>query len=257
MKNDIGIGIIDIYNDKCFEDCYSSIPDEYKSSTVVVSNKQQKNNIADKTYDKEVPFATLRNYIISQLRMNDKRYFFILNSNCKIKNSEVFDKTIKIAKSFGTWFMTGPSEQGLVKIEDDEEKLCLNLTPVLNTDFLFMYSGMFKNFKFFEERYFNSYDLDVLDYILRMRERGVYPPKHYNPTIDLNDIEFSKSKNLKIGFKTLEDLRDNSSKTLDMAVAYFYHKHRYIPQQNDPNGVKENELLEFMENLQKTYGAKD
>lgn len=256
MNKEIGIGILDIYNNDAFKQCYSSIPDEYKESIIVVSNKKQKNSKANKNYDAQVSFATLRNYLISQLRIKGYKYIFLLNSNVKIKNSDVFNKTIDKAKLFGTWFMTGPSDEGLTKIEDDDKGISLNLTPSLNTDFIFMYSGIFKNFKFFEERYYNTYDFDVIDYITRLRDAKIYPPKHYNPTIDIDDIETQITDVQKINFKSFNDLRENSDKTLDLTLAYFYYKHKYIPTQNEPKGISEKELLIFMQSLQESYGDK-
>jgi hypothetical protein len=257
MNKDIGIGIIDIYSDEDFELCYSSIPDFYKESVVVVSNKKKNNKKANKNYDIEVPFATLRNYIITQLRIKGFKYFYILNSNVRIKNPDVFNKTIEKATLFGTWFMLGPSDMGLVKIEDDDKQISLNLTPSLNSDFIFMYSGILKNFKFFEERYYNTYDFDIIDYIIKMRNSNIYPPKHYNPTIDIDDIEISSKEIEKINFKGFNDLQDNSNKSLDLSIAYFYYKHKYIPNQNDPSGVTEENLLDFMQKLQETYGNKN
>lgn len=257
MNKEIGIGILDIYNDKNFEKCYSSIPEEYKESVVIVSNRKKTNKLADRHYDHEVSFATLRNYVITQLRIKNFKYFYLLNSNVTIKNNNLFEKTIQKANLFGTWFMLGPSKLGLVKIEDDDRNISLNITPVLNTDFIFMYSGILKNFKFFDERYYNTYDFDVLDYIINMRNKGIYPPKHYNPTIDIDDIEISdNSKIEKINFKSFDDLKENSSKTLDLTLTYFYYKHKYIPNQNDPSGITEEKLLNFMQNLQETYGNK-
>jgi hypothetical protein len=143
------------------------------------------------------------------------------------------------------------------KIEDDDNGLSLNVTPFLNTDFIFMYSGILKNFKFFDERYYNTYDFDVMDYIVRMRNNNIYPPKHYNPSISTDDVDVSTTSKIeKINFKSFDDLKENSSKTLDLTMAYFYYKHKYIPNHNEASGITEEKLLTFMQNLQETYGNK-
>jgi hypothetical protein len=258
MKNEIGIGILDLFSREDLHECINSIPEDYKNNIVVVSNKKTENGSgANRIYDKEVSFATLRNYALTQLRIMGFKYYFILNSNLKIKSKNLFEKTIKTANVFGTWFMTGPSTNNTVTIEDDDYDLSLNLTPELNSNFIFMYSGIIKNFNFFDERYYNTMDLDVLDYILKMRKSNLYPPNHYNPTIASEDVSISDTKIQKINFKTFEDLKENSNKTLEMSLAYFVYKHKYIPGQNDPTGVTKEELFTFMENLQKTYGNRN
>lgn len=254
MNNtEIGIGILDIYSDEDLQNCLTSIPDELKNNVVVVCNKKTSKQ-CDRHYSNEVSFATLRNYVLTQLRIKGFKYYFILNSNITIKNSEIFKKTIDVANTFGTWFITGPGDNN-VTLEDDTNNLSLNLSPNLNTNFIFLYSGMIKNFGFFDERYFDTKEFDILDYILKMRKKMVYPPNHYNPTIDINDIEESNSTIEKINFKDIKDLgKEKMSRSMELTFAYFYHEHKYIPYQNDPVGVTQEDLLKFMESLQKNYG---
>lgn len=259
MKNEIGIGIIDLHSDECLNSCVSSIPAEFKDNTWIVSNKlTNKNN--SKNYTKQVSMATLRNYLISQMRIKGLKYYFIINSNVQILNPEVFEKTIELAKTFGTWFITGPSLKN-IPIEEDTLNLTLNVSPELNTNFLFLYSGIIKNFGYFDERFYNTKDLDVLDYINKLRDKEVYPPKHYNPTIDASFI-LEKNENIeKINFldipKTKEDYKPAKEKSLELSIAYFYHKYKYIPTQNDPTGSSQEELLKSIEKIQKTYGGQN
>lgn len=258
MKTEIGIGILDIYSNELLTETISSIPEEYKENIFIVSNKKHlKEN--QKNYTKQVSFATMRNYLISQMRIKGLKYYFLLTSNVKIKDKNIFENTINLAKTFGTWFITGAGSNN-VPLEDDSVNLTLNLSPQLNTNFLFLYSGIIKNFGYFDERFYNTDNLDIIDYINKMREKDVYPPKHYNPTIDKNYLEEYISNIEKINFKELpkskEQYKPDDDKSLELSCAYFYHKYKYIPSQNDPNGVNQQILLEFMEKLQKTYGDK-
>jgi len=256
MKNEIGIGIIDLYSEECLKSCISTIPEECKENLWIVSNKiKPLENV--KNYTKQVPMATLRNYLISQMRIKQLKYYFLLNSNVEIKNPLVFENTIKAAKIFGTWFMTGAGSHN-VTLEEDTLNVSLNVSPQFNSNFIFLYSGIVKNFGFFDERFYNTLDLDVIDYINKLRDKKTYPPRHYNPTINAEEV-FEKKENIqKINFKDLpkskDDYKPDSDKSLELSVAYFYHKYKYLPAQNDPTGVTQNELLEFMEQLQKTYG---
>lgn len=252
INKEIGIGIIDIYSDTDLTNCLSSIPEELKNNVIVVSNKA-KSTQCDRHYTNDVSFATLRNYLITQMRIKGFKYYFIINSNVKIINSKLFEKTINVANTFGTWFITGAGENNVV-LEDDTNNLVLNISPTLNTNFIFLYSGIIKNFGFFDERFFDTKDFDVLDYIVKMRNKKVYPPNHYNPTIEKNDVDESLSPIEKINFKDVKDIgKDKMTRSMELTFAYFYHEHKYIPYQNDPVGVTQDELLKCMENLQKNY----
>lgn len=258
MKNEIGIGIVDLYSKEFLNSCISSIPEEYKKNLWIVSNKiHSSENVTN--YTKQVSMATMRNYLISQMRIKGLKYYFLLNSNVEIKNPLVFENTIKLANAFGTWFMTGAGSNN-VTLEEDTLNISLNVSPQFNSNFIFLYSGIVKNFGYFDERFYNTLDLDIIDYINKLRDKKTYPPKHYNPTINAEDV-FEKKENIqKINFKDLpkskEDYKPDSDKSLELSVAYFYHKYNYLPSQNDPAGVTQNELLEAMEQLQKTYGDK-
>jgi len=258
MKNEIGIGIIDLHSEEIFKNCISSIPEEYKENVWSVSNKIHCLEKV-KNYTKQVSMATMRNYLISQMRLKGLKYYFILNSNIQILDSSIFDKTIELAKTFGTWFITGPSLNN-IPIEEDSLNLTLNISPELNTNFLFLYSGIIKNFGYFDERFYNTKDLDVLDYINKLRDKEVYPPKHYNPTINSSFILEKKENIDKINFidipKNKDDYKPSKEKSMELSIAYFYHKYKYVPTQNDPTGASQEQLLKSIEKIQKTYGDK-
>jgi hypothetical protein len=82
MKEHIGIGILDIYDQEDLESCYSSIPEEYRDNVLIASatNNSIASNIAHKKFN-EVSMATLRNWIISKFRIDGLKYIFII-SNC-------------------------------------------------------------------------------------------------------------------------------------------------------------------------------
>jgi hypothetical protein len=253
MNNEIGIGILDVYSEQDYEKCYNSIPEIYKNNIISVSNKTVQKNTQIKNFTNQVSFATLRNYALTQLRIKGFKYYFLINSNTSIKNEKLFEKCINLANTFGTWFLCGPSEKGNTIIEDDESDLFLDVTPILNTNFIFMYSSIVKNFGFFDERYYNTKNLDVLDYILKMRASKIYPPNNYNPTINILDVEKSNSTIEKIKYSELGEDSKNWDKSMEISLGYFQYKHKYIPTINDPQNVSQEALLEFMQKLQEQY----
>lgn len=257
MKNEIGIGIIDVYSDEDLENCKNSIPEEYKDQIVVVSNRKGASD-TDQIFTKHVPFATLRNTLLHNFRIKGYKYYFLINSNAKLLKTDVFEHAIQLAKTFGTWFITGPTSQNVISIEEDSANLTLELSPELNSDFLFLYSGIIKNFGFFDERFYNTKDFDLIDYINKMREKNVYPPKHYNPTIGKDYVAISSSEIQKINYRELpkvqSEYKPDDDRSMEMSCAYFYHKYKYVPTQNEPTGVTQEELFKVMEGLQKTYG---
>ena len=247
---DIGIAILDVYTEADLTNCYNSISG--LENILIVSNT--KNKLPDcqsRRYDKQVPFATLRNYALSQFRLMDLKHFFLINSNQIIKNKNVFLDIIKTAETFGTWCLTGPSDK-LLSIEDDKTNLSLNISEKLNSDFIYIFNGIVSNVGYFDERFFNTKDLDILDYILRMREKGVYPVKNYHPFYDEN-INSSNSLIQKINHKEM----DNADQSVNLSYAYFLHKYQYIPSQNDPTSESKDELLKNLEEIQQKYAKNE
>lgn len=251
MRNDIGIAIIDVYSQDDLNSCL-----EYLS---VVNNKlivsDTKNKIPDvfnfKRYGNGVPFATLRNWAISQFRLQGNiNHIFLINTNQIIKDINIFDECIKIAETFGTRVIFGP-ETNVLSIEDDEENVVLNLSEKINNDFIYISNDVISEVGYFDERYLNTSHLDVLDYVERLREKKMHPPTGFNP-ITMGQIEKSQSKIQKINYKDIYD----KDKSVDMAYGYFFHKYSYIPSQNDPKPVSNDILVKELEELQEKYAKK-
>jgi hypothetical protein len=257
MNKQIGIGILDIYSPEDLENCYSSIPQELKENVFVASNtinEPSKESVFwnnTKVFSKEVPFATLKNNLLAQMRLKDLKFLFLLHSNQIVKDSNIFENTIKMAETFGTWVILGPGAQS-IPIEDDEANVTLHLTPELNDQFMFLYTGVVKNNGYFDERFYNTKNLDTLDYILKLRKKGIYPPNHYHPSIK-DGLDASYSPIQKINFKDIPDL----DRSVQLSYTYFMHNHQYIPGQNDPQGVTQEQLLNSVELIQKNYAKKN
>lgn len=253
-KEEIGIGILDVYSSADLTNCFNSIPDEFKNqkNLLVVSDTKNKNDI-DYPVTKigtGIQMASLRNWILGQFRSNGIKHNFLINSNQIIKNSNLFEDVITKAEIFGTWFMSGP-EKIAVTLEDDKFKNCLTLSTSLNSDFIYIYSGIINNIGYFDEKYFNTKELDVVDYIIKMREKKIYPPNHFYPMIS-DGIESSSSKIEKNNYtETL-----SNDKSVQMSYGYFFFKNKYIPKQNEPAAVSQEELINSMEEIQKNYGKK-
>jgi hypothetical protein len=247
MNNTIGIGIIDAYEQEDLEVCYTSIPDDLKPNTIVVSATN--NKMVNENYRKygDVSFAVLRNWLISQFRIKNYKYYFILHSNQIVHDPEIFRKTIQLAEIFGTWMILGDGKNSL-PLEDEGTGATLYASPELNSEFMFIFSGIVKNNGYFDERYFNTKDLDVLDYIIKLRKKGVYLPEHYNPTIG-DGIKKSYNAIKKIGHKDFPDKHQSVS----LSYGYFIYKHKYIPGQNDPAGVTQEQMLKELQDIQKKY----
>lgn len=251
-KEEIGIGILDVYSQEDLNNCYNSISKDFK----IYIASDTKNKIPDgvdnfRIYGNGVPFACLRNWLISQFRLNGIKHIFLINSNQIIKDSNIFENTIKKASVFGTWAMTGPAES-IASIDDEEKGETLNISNKLNTDFIYLFNGIVSNVGYFDERFFNTKDLDVLDYVLRMRTKGVYPPNNYHPIID-KGIETSNSKLEKINHKEIQD----ADQSVHMSYAYFMFKYQYIPMQNEPAPVSREDLLKCLEEIQKNYSKNE
>ena len=248
MNFEIGIGILDIYGQEDIDVCYSTIPEELKAFNTFVASAA-KNKPVNDNYRSfgDVPMATLRNWLISQLRINKFKYLFLLHSNQIVSDPEIFQKTIKIAETFGTWVLLGDGKNNL-PLEDEETGVTLYASPELNSEFMFILSSIVNNNGYFDERFFNTKDLDVLDYVIRLRKKGVYPPAHYHPNIG-DGIRKSYSKIQKIGFK---DFPENH-RSVGLSYGYFQHKNGYIPGHDEPAGVSQEQLLASLETLQKNY----
>lgn len=252
MKNEIGIAIIDIYGQVDLDACYNSNLDYYRDNTIIVSDTR--NTLPDcevKQYGKGVPMATLRNWAINHFRIKGLKHFFLLNSNQIVKDPEIFEKIIKTAEVFGTWFILGPTTESVTSIEDDEHNITLNLAENITSDFIYIYNGVVSNVGFFDERYFNTKHMDILDYTIRMREKKVYPPSGYNPVFQ-EGLEMTNGAITKPNYREME----NPDHSVNMSYAYFLTRHNYMPGQNDPKPISKDDLMVELGELQKNYAKK-
>jgi len=247
MTNNIGIGVIDVYTQADLDLCLDAIPDTY--NIIVASDTKNQSKAANtKKYGTGVQFATLRNWIISQFRLTGGiDHIFILHSNQIIGNPSIFEDTIKISEAFGTLMLTG--NQIITKsIEDDEKHQTLSLSDKLNPEFLYINNKVIDENGYFDDIYFNTKDLDVLDYVKRLRTKNMYTPQGFHPIIK-GDVKVTNSKIEKPNYNEA----NFSDKSLQMAYAYFVHKHKIMP--NDDLSVASNdELLKTLEALQTTHG---
>jgi hypothetical protein len=249
--NDVGIAIIDVYEQENLNLCFDSLKDKTENIILVSNTKNKLPNIETKRYESPIQFATLRNCAVLNFRNKGLKHFFLINSNIVIKDFSVFENTIKTANNFGIWTFFGPAENK-VTIEDDEKQLNLSLSQDINSDFIYIFNGIISKVGFFDERYFNTKSLDVLDYILRMRDKKVFTPTGFIPTIQEN-IETTTGKIQKLNHKELDKDVDQS---VNLSYAYFLTKYQYIPTQNDPKPVSKDELMQNLEELQKNYSNK-
>jgi hypothetical protein len=249
-KEEIGIAIFDVYSEADVKNCYESVSG-FENILIVSNTKNKLPECNIKRYENQVPFATLRNYALAQFRLSGLKHFFLINSNQIVKDKNIFSDIIKTAEVFGTWCIMGPSEK-VLNVEDDKHNISLTLSDKLNTEFIYIYSGIVSNIGYFDERFFNTKDLDVIDFINRMREKNVYPANNYNPVFNEN-IESSNSKIEKIGHKEIDD----ADQSVNMAYGYFLHKYKYIPNQNEPKSSSKEELLKSLEDLQNKYSKNE
>jgi hypothetical protein len=241
--NKIGIGIIDVYGQIELNNCFNSIPEQLKENVYIVSNTNNKLPIKGERFDREVSFAALKNRLIAYFRLLEKKFLFLINSNYAITDVDFFDNTLKKASNFGVWMMTGPGSDTLV-VDDEEKQLSLEITPELNADVIFLYSNLIKRYGYFNEHFYSNNQLDTLDYILRLRKDGIYPPNHFNPCMN---------QGLYKAVVKLNKVNTTEQRSAELSFGLFYNKHQYIPGQNDPVGVSANQMFLAMEEIQKKY----
>lgn len=250
MNKKIGIGIIDIYDDDSINDILKHIPEEAYVSIVTSRKTSLKydKNITHQIVD-NVSLAFLKNLLLHDFRKNDIEYYFIMHSDQIVSDSGIYDKIIKKAETFGTWFLTGSMPEN-IEIEEDNGEI-LKISQKLNSKFIFTFKGIIKNTGFFSERYINGQNLHVLDYTEKLRKNNLFLPIGYFPTISIDMLENKKNMTNPY-FKDYPD----PDKTLQYAYGYFMHKHNYIPGQNDPQPTSKDEMLKKLEELQNNYAKK-
>jgi len=256
INKELGIGILDIYDDASLIECTKSLaaadPQGFVSTYVITNRKTPlKDFVYDKKIGHSVSMATLRNHCLAAFRCAGLKYLFLINSNVVIKDPEFIQKTIATAEAFGTWFLAG--YQGNPTVLDDADlgqSLCIN--NKLNTDFIFIRSGVVGNLGYFDERFVNTKDLDVLDYIVKARKIGIYPPHPYHATCG-DYINYTTAKIDRIDHS---DMIDQKNRSVGFSYGYFHHQHKYIPDHDEIKEATKDDLMIFMGDLQAAYAKK-
>jgi hypothetical protein len=249
----IGIGLLDLYDDDSLNDVLKNIPQDVY--TCVVSNRKTdiKNDKINKhIFVDKISIAHMRNLILHDFRINDLDYYFLIHTDQVIEDSLIFDKIQKLAETFGTWFLLGHVDNNTLNIEDDNG-LSLKISKKINTKFIFTFKGIIKNFGFFDEQIINSHDLDVYDYINRLRSKNLYPKEGYFPSISTEMKENKK----KITNPYIQDF-PSEDLTVRYSYGYFMNKNKFIPNQQKVDYTQENDekTLETIEFLQKNYAKR-
>jgi hypothetical protein len=248
-----GIGILDIYDDDSLKNCLDNIPENYY--VCVISNRQT--SYKDKKINNyirvnDVSLAHMRNLILYDFRINELDYYFILHSDQVIENSNIFEKIQKTAETFGTWFLSGYINDKTLDIEDDKNhETVLKISNNLNSKFLYTFKGIIKTFGFFDEQFVNSHDLDVYDYITRLRNKKMYTPNGFYPTISIKMLE--NKKTIKNPYIKDFPSEDNSVR---YSYGYFMNKNKFIPNHNENKEASQQDVLESIEFLQENYAKK-
>lgn len=246
MKN-IGIGILDIYSQELLDNLLKSLPEDYKDNLYICSNTTNviPKKINNFKFSKDISLAAMRNRILAYFRQNqDLKYYFLFNSNTHLTNPEFFQKTIKKAETFGTWFMTGPGSDSIL-IEDEDNKLDLAVTSELNESFIFLIPNIIKHVGYFNEQFYSDNYLSLLDYTQRLREKKLYPVRPFNPTSQ----EFLIVENVSNRIYPHPHHRAE-----EKSLGLFFYLHKFIPGENEPQGATQEQLFKSIEKLQKTYG---
>ena len=244
------IGILDLYDDESLKNVLSKVPEN--TYIAVISNRKNayKPNVDKYISVDSASLANMKNLLLYDFRINDLEYYFILHTDQVIESSDIFEKIKKISETFGTWFLTGHADNKTLDVEDDNG-LILKLSQKLNSKFIFTFKGVVNNIGFFDERFVNTQDLDVKDYIHRLKNKNLYVSDGYYPTISINMVENKK---------TMENSYIKDFPNEDLMVRYSYglfvHLHKYIPNHSDPTPKLESEVLQSVEFLQKNYAKK-
>jgi hypothetical protein len=244
------IGILDLYDDESLKNVLSKVPEN--TYVAVISNRKgaYKPNVDKYISVDSASLANMKNLLLYDFRINDLEYYFILHTDQVIESSDIFEKIKKVSETFGTWFLTGHTDNKTLDVEDDNG-LILKLSQKLNSKFIFTFKGVVNNIGFFDERFVNTQDLDVKDYIHRLKDKNLYVADGYYPTISINMVENKK---------TMENSYIKDFPNEDLMVRYSYglfvHLHKYIPNHSDPTPKLESEVLQSVEFLQKNYAKK-
>lgn len=244
---DIGIGILDIYEQKNLDDLLNSIPKEYTNNLYICSTANNKQKITHNhfSFTREVSLSSLVNRILTFFRQNPEiKYYFIFHSNCLITDSNFFKNTILTAEAFGTWFITGPGSDSVL-IEEENLKINLAITPELNQSFLFTIPNIIKHNGYFNEQFYADNILGTLDYLIKLRQKELYPSAPFNPSV-YEGLSIIPANLKKAQFKP-------TLKAEDKSLGLFYYLHKFIPGVDDNTGSTKEQMLKSIEKLQQRY----
>jgi hypothetical protein len=248
-----GIGLLDLYDDDSLTTILNQIPEN--TYITVVSNRNT--SFKDQRINKHIvvdkaSIAHMRNLILHDFRINNLDYYYLIHTDQIIKDFAIFNNIQKISETFGTWFLSGHVDNNTLNIEDDNGSI-LKISKKLNTKFIFTFKGIIKNFGFFDEQIINSHDLDVYDYIQRLKNKSLYPKDGYFPSISTEMKENKK----RITNSYIQDYPSEEN-SVKYAYGYFLHKNKHIPNQETINYTTESDesVLKTIEFLQNNYGKK-
>jgi hypothetical protein len=139
--------------------------------------------------------------------------------------------------------MTGPGSNSF-SVEDDEKRMLLQITPELNAGVMFLHTNIVKKYGYFNEQLHSNNQLEVLDYIIRLRKDGLYPPNHFNPSLE---------RGLYKSVTKLNKITNNEDRINQLSFGMFHHLHNYIPGHDDPVGVSQEILFKSVESIQQKY----
>jgi len=249
----IGIGLLDLYDDDSLNEVLKKIPENFY--TCVISNRITKiknDKINNHVFVDKVSISHMRNLILHDFRINNLDYYFLIHTDQIIPDSSIFEKIKSISDTFGTLFLLGHVDNNTLNIEDDNG-LVLKISKQINTKFIFTFKGIIKNFGFFDEQFINSHDLDVYDYIQKLRLKNLYPKEGYFPSIS---TEIKENKKKMTNFY-IQDFPSEEG-TVKYSYGYFLHKNKFIPNQQKIDYTPENDehTLKTIEFLQKNYAKR-
>jgi hypothetical protein len=248
---EVGLAILDIYDNDSLLKCVSSLP-KLEISGYVIGNRKfpVSGFVYDKNITHSVGMATLRNHALAHFRNHGIKYIFLLTSNVLIKDPNFIERTIKTAETFGTWVLTG-NVQGSTILDDDSGQ-SLHVNTKVEPNFMFLRSGVVASMGYFDEQFVNTSYLDVLDYVERARKLGIYPPSNFFATVgDVYDITDAK-----IDRVDHSDTLDKNNRSVGLSFGYFQHLHKYVPTIDDIKSISKDDLMVFMGDLQESYSVK-
>ena len=259
MINEIGIAVLDIYNDDALLECTKSLsrinPDLGVSSYIISNRtKPTKDFVYDRVVSSQVGMSTLRNLCLAHFRCLGLKYIFLINSNVIVKDPNFIEKTVKTAQVFGSWLLTGYEPNPTI-LDDTETNTCLCINTKLNTDIMFIRSGLVGTMGYLDERFLNTKFLDVLDYIEKARkpEFSFFPPFPFCATTG-DCFEYKEAPIERIGHC---DILDEKNKQVAFSYGYFQHLYKYIPGfEETRKPANKEELMNFMGKLQEDLSTK-